>query len=285
MDLLMSSNLYLTELVDKWHRSYQDYTLKLFSIFKPYAKEIFDEISPETFTISGHLVPLFKAISSSESSSSCFGPVTPYRPDSLGPDAAHQLYVGSQRFSFELELPNIPQISIFTTSIIHTDNKDIPDYTNPFTFDNTENITIYGSQFRAEHWTRIQKDYILNPVTSYSPESTADLDYTFNMNGKDLGLPIIGEDDSISSIEEFLTLSNTDWLTRLTKIFATYSSFKDSSTLADCSPTGPQCSLVSKNFVHQSSANVHNNTYYTISHAFTDTHPFTYQCSTHRPKT
>ncbi|KAK9880540.1 hypothetical protein WA026_011777 [Henosepilachna vigintioctopunctata] len=82
-----------------------------------------------------------------------------------------------------------------------------------------------------------------------------------------------------------MVLANSDWLSRLTKVFAVYSSFfRDSSNLADCSPTGPQCSLISSRFEQLSSQNAHNNIYHTISHAFNDIHPFSYHCTHNTPE-
>ncbi|KAK9893041.1 hypothetical protein WA026_023341 [Henosepilachna vigintioctopunctata] len=140
-----------------------------------------------------------------------------FRPKKVPPpsiDGKNYLLIPYIRLPLINRTKPTPSIYIlfFVNSIIHADHEAIPDYTNPTTFDNTELRTIYGSQFLPEQWTRTQKDYLLNPVTLYSPESTPDLDCTFNMNGKDLGLPVIGEDDAISTVEEFLAFSNTDWL-------------------------------------------------------------------------
>ncbi|KAK9877287.1 hypothetical protein WA026_017679 [Henosepilachna vigintioctopunctata] len=294
MDLLLSSNLYFLELADKWHpfisRLYFGIIFLLQTVRaqtsinvgsrnnKRFIQELLNEIAPESFPIPGPLVPVFKALSASESSSSRFGPVSPYLPRRIGPNILSQLYINGAAHAYELETPNIPLILYFINSILNADLNDILDYTNTNTFDNTVNHEIYGNEFEAERWTRVQKDYLMNPILLYSPESTPDLDFTFHEFGRDLGLPSFNEDDDVTEIEDFSNLSNSDWLSRLCKVMATYSSFfKHSSTLSECSPRGLQCSLVKSTFSRSSSQHQNENIYHTISHAFPDEHPHSYQ--------
>lgn len=134
MNLLLSTNLYFLEILDKWHpfvsRLYFGLLLLIQTLraqssiqvghcqTKRFIDELMKEIPPASLPIPGPLVTILKSLSVNESSNTRFGPISPYLPTRIGPNQATTLYLGNIRSSYELEFPNIPEILFFTNSII-----------------------------------------------------------------------------------------------------------------------------------------------------------------------
>lgn len=135
----------------------------------------------------------------------------------------------------QLTMPYIPGILGFMSKIVTAQPNNIPDFTRTDTFDDTVERTLNGHLFQPRAWTRLERATLLLLGMLYPIETNPEIDTSFNVYGKRLGLPISSGADSIRYLDEFLYLRNNNtWFGKILQIMGTYSTyFKATTSLAE----------------------------------------------------
>lgn len=287
MDQMIQSDSYFTRERLPWHpfisRLYyaiifyiqtlraMNYARQIQRTDAEFLKHFEDSYPFDSLPIPGPLAPILKALCASEPSDGIFNITCPKIPKDIGPAQASDVL--SLNHS-TLALPNVPFLLGMIDTLIHPPDGELPDYTDPNTFNDQHQITINGHDFLPDDWQFIERSILIQPGMTYTPETDPFIDEEFHAQGETLGLPIPDEQDDLTDIEDFLYLTNLDWFSEVRNIMSSYTlKFKDSCTLASCSPFGPPCGLITNRMTTLTSPNANENIINTLTHAFPDQYP------------
>lgn len=288
MDTLMASNIYFLRLGLPWHPLLSRlYCAEIFyiqvlrtmrharigsSVTRLYIEQLLKDFPPESLPIPGPLIPILQAIASCSSDNPLYGMICPTIPNDIGTNPASDLLrLEDQQFI----LPNIPVITAFLNTIIHA-NGDIPDYSDPTTFDDSEDHVLLGHNFESEDWQNLERLVLLSPGLNCTMESFPEIDEVLNFRGQELNIPVIQPNDNLSGIERFMLMDqDSTWFKNVIDVMSIYCSFfNESSNLGACSPNGPTSPLVRSRLHNLSSRNADVNVVNTLTHAFPGEYPF-----------
>lgn len=288
MDELISTNVYFLRLGIPWHPLLSRlYFAELFfiqtlramryakigsSTTRLFIEQLLKDYPPESLPIPGPLLPVLQSISVCTSDDPLYGSISPSISNDVGYNPASDLLdIGDESFV----LPNIPAIASFLNTIIHAEG-DIPDYSDINTFDDSEDRNLQGHDFPANDWQITERLVLLSPGLNCQIESNPEIDENMHMRGQELDIPVIDPDDDLTGIERYMLMSNNStWFHNVVDVMAIYCSFfKESTTLAACSPHGPTCGLLRSRLTTLTSQNAQNNIVNTLTHAFPAQYPF-----------
>ena len=281
MDQLIAGNIYFRNAGFPWHpfisriyfaelMFYQTLRAMHYArigsrLLRTWTEQLMKDIPPESLPLPGPVFPVYQALCVSQPEKTTYGPVCPNLPENLGPATADQLIpVDSAYYG----LPNIPFLIGMANTIIHADDNNVPNYNDPATFNEQNAITINGTEFEGP-WNQAQRTVLCQPGMAFRPDVPQDVTDTFHRDGNLLRLPVLAANTSTQTIEDYLQLGGQDWLPLLIPMMSEYTShFNDSGTLADCSPSGLPCGLLSTRLNILTSRIAAENQIFTLNSAF-----------------
>lgn len=113
-----------------------------------FVHRLLSDFPPESLPVPGHLIPILQSIAVGESDDPSYGLISPTIRDDFGhlpPSILWEIH------SMDYVHPNIPLIAS-SLNAIHED-PNILDYSDPSTFDDSEDRTMMGHVFHAQDWT------------------------------------------------------------------------------------------------------------------------------------
>lgn len=241
-----------------------------------FLKKFLLDYPPEQLAVPGPLVTLFESLAAAKPTSSLEGFVTPVLPSVFGPIHARTLIDYNQDNIQQLLLPNIPVLLGFLGTITSAQANAVPDYSQVATFNDTAARTLNGHVFNANNWTPAERAALHTPGLLHLVETDANANINFNLYGRRLSLPIPQQDDNLSSLGKFTYLgTDNTWFGKISPIMSTYCTyFKDSTTLAACSPTNTISPLITAVYA-TTPPPPRENSLATLNHAFPEYAPFT----------
>jgi len=274
MDILMAQNYYFNRSTNLWH----PYVTRLYfgilfiiqtlramnkigtlpSVSKLFLTQFLDDFPPESLSIPGPLVPLFKAIAASQPNDLNLGKICPYLPEEIGPKSPNTR-IQDDKSAFLW--PNIPLLFGFISRITSTEaknsanytgtNPDVVDYPSPWnplsvlskTGENHTDVqpVINGVKWSSDPdaWSDLEAWSLTSPGVNFPIETSDEQNKKFTRFGSQLKVPSLAETDRIAKISDFTQLSEPEWFSKLLPIMTLYCKyFKSSDTLASCSPEG-----------------------------------------------
>lgn len=235
-------------------------------------RSLLQSFPPERLSVPGPLVPILQSIATCQTEHPDFGPIVPYIPPNVGP------LTGTHAPSFDaaLALPNLPVLSGFLSKIIDAEEDAIPDFTNPTAFSTAAAQSLNGTDYPANAWTQDLRNALLQPGMTHAPETTREIDATINESGLALRLPTFNDESHLRPTDAYFMLEDATWFDTVIPTMATYCSFfKESTTLASCSPSGPTSGLIRSRAFGLTSATAATNVVNTLTHAFPGISPYT----------
>lgn len=155
---------------------------------KTFIENFLREFLPESLPIPGPLVPILKSICAGSPDDRIFGLVCPLIRDDIGNGEASNLL---NLDSYGFLMPNVPLMVGFIQTILNSAPDEIPDYSDPETFDDSNEHVINGHVFNQEQWTIIERPALMQPGMNEPMESNPDIDETFNTYGHTLSIPLV----------------------------------------------------------------------------------------------
>ncbi|XP_050510000.1 uncharacterized protein LOC126886904 [Diabrotica virgifera virgifera] len=284
MDKLMSTNIDFLRMGLPWHPLLSRlYFAELFFIqtlramrharigsssTRQFIEQFLKDYPPESIPVPGPLIPILQSISTCRSENHMYGLISPSIRNDVGyACAADLLDINSKDFI----LPNIPIIAAFLNTII-TAPGTAPDYSDPATFDDTQEHTLVGHRFEARNWQILERLVLLSPGLNHTMESTPDIDEEMRFRGQELGIPFIEHGTNVMGFERYMLMDeDSSWFQNVIEVMSIYCGFfKESATLGACSPHGPICGLLRSRLHDLTSQNIVNN----LDRAFPGEYPF-----------
>lgn len=168
MDEAIHENPYFLDLEDKWHPFISRlYISSLWFIQITRAQIASGTITPkhfqyydslikiiplESLPVPGPIAPIIKSLAVATPASSRFGKISPSLPEVMAIENPSEICTEAVANSAQLLHPHIPALNYFINLIRVADDGNIPDFSDPSTFDNTEQHVIYGVDYAAEEW-------------------------------------------------------------------------------------------------------------------------------------
>lgn len=292
MDELVYENVYFNDMEYKWHPFLSRMYLSALWLYQTCRaqksagilpikyhvqfKALEESIPAESLPVPGPLAPFIKAIAAATPSSSRFERVVPVIPKDTGINTPTDLITEAEDYASMMIYPHGPALAYFTNMLAAADIDNIPDFTRPDTFDDSQDRNYYGVLLQEDNWNQKTRNMLLNPVLRYPVFTNPDIDVEFNRAAIDLSLPLLAANSPVSETFDYSLLTDsTIWVKNVAKIMSHYSSFfRGSTTLSSCSPSGPTCSLVTSSFTRSSTPAIDENPVFTLNEAFTGKEPF-----------
>nr|WNH24522.1 capsid protein [Heterobasidion partitivirus 24] len=196
--------------------------------------------SPESLSIPGPLLPLFKTLCCSQPEIQSYGKVYPLLPAQPGP-AARSSFAANNTWS--MVLPNVPGIFALledlnakinaTPAVYPKKGKHTPVAATAVTFGHH---AFPAAATRSDY----EKWHLVSPGLEYPCEADAKLNEAFAERYEHFDFPATDAADDLSSWYSFMSMStDLSWFSSVSEVAQIASSyFEGSGTLADCSPFG-----------------------------------------------
>lgn len=228
---------------------------------------------PDSLSIAGPLVPIFRALSTSKPSDPSYNMVTPAYTHSIHDRA--QLLAPFDDAGF-LATPNIPLLLALANRFNLDFEPDLPDMTSPDFFNAANHNEIIDFEFPAEAWTAHMRRILLSPGLIRTPETDDQIDQQFQDYMQNLRLPNPYPQDIFQDIINFSYVTEPYCFKQVTEIMTVYNAqFKEASTLGAVALSGSTAGLIKTTMPLLSSPTAAQNSVATID-MFPNVFPFKY---------